>query len=210
MCAHQQRDERRAAEVDGQEPQRLADAEPRDAHDLGGHTGHEQADEAEPDGADEHDGGPQQPHGALAHVVGGALAGGLQAFPVPQRRETAQDEEERHDLHDPAGGGEPGLGVEGVLEDRPVGAEADAHHEGVQRHDEDEARGAHEVDGAVAAAGRCADSRGGSNRFRGGLKCRDVAPVRGLARGGREDVVGYLAAPLIRGRSCSNAHVSTL
>jgi len=86
------------------------------------------------------------------------LAGGLQAFPVPQRREAAQDEEQRHDLHDPAGGGEPGLGVEGVLEDRPVDAEADSHHEGVQRHDEDEARGANEVDGAVTATFCCSNA----------------------------------------------------
>lgn len=158
MRAHQQRDERRTAEVDGQEPERLADAEPGDAHDLGGHTGREQPHQADADGADEHDRRFRQPHGALAHVIGGALAGSLQAFPVPQRREASQDEEEGHDLDDPAGGGEPGLGVEGVLEDGPVGAEADAHHEGVQRHDEDQARGAHEVDRAVAAAGRCADS----------------------------------------------------
>lgn len=161
MQAHQQRDERRAAEVDGQEPQRLADAEPRDAHDVGGHAGREQAHETEADGADEHDRRFQQAHGALPHVVGGTLAGGLQAFPVPQRREAAQDEEQRHDLHDPAGGGEPGWGVERILKDRPVGAEADAHHEGVQRHDEDEAGSANEVDGAVATTGcraiGCAD-----------------------------------------------------
>jgi hypothetical protein len=158
MRAHQQRNERRAAEVDGQEPQGLTDAEPRDAHDLGGNTGREQAHEAEADGADEHDRRFQQAHRAFAHIVGGALAGGPQAFPVPQRREAAQDEEQRHDLHDPAGRGEPGLGVERVLEDRPVGAHADAHHEGVQRHDEDEAGRAHEVDGAVATTSCCSNA----------------------------------------------------
>jgi hypothetical protein len=75
--------------------------------------------------------------GAVADVVARRLAATGEAAPRTETRETADDEEQRHDLADPRGPGEPRLLLERLRDDeRAVRAGADPDHEQVDHDNE--------------------------------------------------------------------------
>ena len=125
---------------------------------LGGQAREGEGGESTRDDHHERDRRADEPFEAGADVVGGGRAAGAHRSPVVEAREAAGDEEQRHDLHDPADRPEPGLLLERVLEHRPAGADADAAHHRVQREHRDEQHDADRVDARIAHDARAPSS----------------------------------------------------
>ena len=144
------RHECRGRQVHAEEPQRLADAVARRRHEVPREPCQREGDECGRDHDDQRDRGADEPFDARPHVVGAARSARTHRPPVVEAREPACDEEQRHDLHDPADRAEPLLAFERVAHDRPLGADAHAHHHGVQCEHGHEEHHADGVDARVA------------------------------------------------------------
>ncbi len=159
MGRGQERHGSRAQHVDAQEPQRLREPETRDGDDVGRHSHQGERRQQHGSGRDRGQRGRQQAAEPPAEVVAVSATGLPQPRPLSVGGEPAEDEEQRHDLHQPAHRGEERPVLEGVLEHRPVRADGDADHKRVQQDDDREAECTDDVDGAVAADGPGAGPR---------------------------------------------------
>ncbi len=149
-----------AEQEDPQEPQRLAEPEPRDRDEVIGHPRHRQEGEAEPHRRETDDGGEHEAVDATGHEVDGGATASTGAAVGRRTRETSDHEEQRHDLKHPRDRGEPRCVLRGVGEDRSRLIEGDPDHERVEHHDTDDAECTDEVDAAVARCPGRRDRRG--------------------------------------------------
>ncbi len=134
---------------DAEEPERLPEPETGRGDEVGGDTGQRQRREGGSHTADGDDRGEQQ----AMEPRGDERRGRRTVRPVASIREQAcepaDDEEERHDLQDPAERGDPGGAITRILEHGAGGGHRHADHHRVQDDDPDDATGTHEVDPAV-------------------------------------------------------------
>jgi len=158
--------QRLAEEEDPQEPQRLAVAEARRRDQIGRDARDREHGERDADDRDREDRGSQQ----AVQSAGDEVHAGSAALPqTPVGEETgeaADDEEQRHDLEEPAERGDPARAVAGVVEHGAGRVDRDADHDGVQEHDAEHAQRPDEVDPGVAGCAR--GSRDGD-----GARCLD-------------------------------------
>lgn len=98
----------------------------------------------------------------------GGFAAALGRFPADLGRETADDEEHRHDLGDPGGRGEPAFAGDRVDDEgEAVGIAADPDEQEVDEHDDEHADDSGEVEGEIAVAG---DRSGHMNQRMSGVR----------------------------------------
>ena len=146
------------ADVDGEEPQRLADAQAGLTEEVGRNSelaGHGQPDTGE---ADEHGDGHSEPAQASTQIIGPGAATGTSAAPAGDACVSADDEEQRHDLEEPRCGSESwSAGQRDGRLHSTIGADHRRAHHRVEDDHDDEAAEAKEIDGPVAVGlGRAA------------------------------------------------------
>ncbi|GAB3599058.1 hypothetical protein GCM10027408_17820 [Microbacterium tumbae] len=149
MQAGEHRQQRLAQQEDAEEPQRLAEPVARDEQQVRRHARRRQHDEADPRDGDRGDGGQQQAVHARRDEGGGRTASAPGPPVGGESRESADDEEQRHDLQHPAQRRDPRRALARVREDRAGIRDGDADHERMQHDDAEHAEGADEVDPGV-------------------------------------------------------------
>lgn len=140
-----------AEQEHAEEPQRLSEPVAGDADQLVRDAVHQQGEEDDADYADRAHGRQEEPVDPTCHERRRSPT----AVPCPQVRgvpgESADDEEQRHHLQDPAQRSDPFRTLARVHEQRTGIGDRDPDHQSVQDDDAEHAEGADQVDAGVAA-----------------------------------------------------------
>lgn len=140
-----------AEQEHAEEPQRLPEPVAGDADQLVRDAIHQQGEEGDADHADRAHGRQEEPVDAARYERRGRAT----ALPCPQVRgvpgESADDEEQRHHLQDPAQRSDPPRTLARIHEQRTGIGYRDPDHQSVQDDDAEHAEGADQVDAGVAA-----------------------------------------------------------